>query len=344
VIGIILVIRTPRLVVWLYTGAFVVWRLALMLAPATDRYGWLHVTRLLGAWVYLPGIVLAIIALIMRNRGAWVLVIPLLWLVLEYGGLFVPSWQSLAPGVDAPVTTLRVMTWNTGSGPHDVPAFVARVRQLQPDIIALQEVNNELAPLLDRTLDELREEWPYQLVQWEDPSGHKWRGTALISRLPLVQEKSDTLPSGCRCIDVTLEWQGRPVRVIALHLIPPDYDMRWKKGMPQLAQIPSFATAHQDGIIEALVAEVSAINVPLVMLGDFNIMERQATYRRLSRLLSNAWDEAGWGFGYTFPQNSAVIRIDHIWHNGAWWTQRTWTGGLPQSDHRYVVAELAPIE
>jgi vancomycin resistance protein VanJ len=112
-------------------------------------------------------------------------------------------------------------------------------------------------------------------------------------------------------------------------------------------------------LMEALMVEdVIPEKGPLILGGDFNTTDRSETYRMIQQHLINAHDEAGCGFGFTFPTVSkfwslrllgslprfplpALIRIDHIFYSSHFTTLKSYTvsdsGG---SDHLPIVAEL----
>ena len=104
--------------------------------------------------------------------------------------------------------------------------------------------------------------------------------------------------------------------------------------------------------ISALLAEdIGRSAGPLILGGDFNTTDQTQTYRMVNRHLRNAHWEAGRGFGFTYPSSKfifrgkvlipALVRIDHIFYNDYFVTQRARTlkesGG---SDHFPVVAEF----
>ncbi|NJO84853.1 MAG: hypothetical protein HC828_20205, partial [Blastochloris sp.] len=53
--------------------------------------------------------------------------------------------------------------------------------------------------------------------------------------------------------------------------------------------------------IEHLLSEIEPISGPLVVMGDFNMSDREPGYKLLTGSLRDAFREAGWGFGFTFP-------------------------------------------
>jgi endonuclease/exonuclease/phosphatase (EEP) superfamily protein YafD len=90
---------------------------------------------------------------------------------------------------------------------------------------------------------------------------------------------------------------------------------------------------------------------PLVLLGDLNSTPAHEVYRTLSAHLTDAFREAGWGFGHTFPATGGrwwgipypdrMVRIDHVFYSADWRAEAAWVGEWDGfSDHRPVVARL----
>jgi endonuclease/exonuclease/phosphatase family metal-dependent hydrolase len=59
--------------------------------------------------------------------------------------------------------------------------------------------------------------------------------------------------------------------------------------------------------------------------------------------LHDGFSEAGHGFGYTFPAKHPWMRIDRIMSDDHFRFLSFVVGEKIQSDHMYVIAELAPI-
>jgi endonuclease/exonuclease/phosphatase family metal-dependent hydrolase len=100
--------------------------------------------------------------------------------------------------------------------------------------------------------------------------------------------------------------------------------------------------------LDTLLRRIEATARPLVMLGDLNTGDRQPFYRVLRARLSDAYRASGEGFGFTFPNREVtgwpippLVGVDYIFNDSAFVAVAAWTGQLPGSDHRYVVADLA---
>jgi vancomycin resistance protein VanJ len=86
-------------------------------------------------------------------------------------------------------------------------------------------------------------------------------------------------------------------------------------------------------------------------MGDLNATPTHQVYHLLSAHLSDAFREAGWGLGHTYPasgeplwgvrQFRRLVRIDHIFHSEQWRAEAAWVGEWDgSSDHLPVIAQL----
>jgi len=80
-----------------------------------------------------------------------------------------------------------------------------------------------------------------------------------------------------------------------------------------------FNTALQYKMVDQLVAQISSMGGPIIVAGDFNATILNYPYVVTKKYLSNAFEEAGEGFGFTFPSPARrmgsitpFLRIDHI--------------------------------
>jgi endonuclease/exonuclease/phosphatase family metal-dependent hydrolase len=79
---------------------------------------------------------------------------------------------------------------------------------------------------------------------------------------------------------------------------------------------------------------------PLVVAGDFNMPADDSAMAALASAFRFAFEEAGWGYGYTRPASYPWMRIDHILASPEWAVIRAETGPDIGSDHRPMSAEL----
>ncbi|HMN31263.1 MAG TPA: endonuclease/exonuclease/phosphatase family protein, partial [Caldilineaceae bacterium] len=215
----------------LYTLSYGVWRI-LLLSPWYTQFWQLPFSEVFGSWLYLPLLPLLLLAILTWNRpAALLLLLPLCVFALEYGQQFLPNWQPRA----ADVATVRLLTWNTLAAGDGGGEFQALVHQLQPDYIAVQEVNFRLVRLFK---EKLNGDYPYQIYNPVGSNG----GLALFSRYPLQAVVTPARLLGCQCMTVESAIAGRRVTLIVVHVWRPDLGFT---AFPRLAPFRTFDTRYQ---------------------------------------------------------------------------------------------------
>ena len=97
-----------------------------------------------------------------------------------------------------------------------------------------------------------------------------------------------------------------------------------------------------------MLRRAATVKTPLLVVGDFNATDRMPILNGYRAVLTDAFREAGFGFGFSFPYNAtfrsislpSLVRLDYIFHDTSWRTLRSWMGQADGADHRYVVADL----
>jgi endonuclease/exonuclease/phosphatase (EEP) superfamily protein YafD len=79
---------------------------------------------------------------------------------------------------------------------------------------------------------------------------------------------------------------------------------------------------------------------PVLVAGDFNLPVDSVVYRRSWSWLTNAFSQAGTGFGSTKFTRWHGVRIDHVLGGPGWHCRRCWVGPDVGSDHRPVIADM----
>jgi endonuclease/exonuclease/phosphatase (EEP) superfamily protein YafD len=317
-----------------YFAALFGW--AAVYALIGDRTAWLFAINSLAFYYFLPLPLVALVVLLSGRKLLWgglVLSIAL-WAYL-WGPLFLPRLSE--PGADGP--RLRVMTYNLLGFNLDSDAVVRTIRASNADVVALNELNVENAAAI---VGRLSSDYPYQLL---DPE-FGVTGGGVISRFPL-RENGHAIDDPEWVSEpqiLELDVDGRSVTFVRFHCKarPSGFAARER----QARKLAAFAREH-DG--------------PLVMAGDLNATSTNEAYAAIAGVLDDAWREAGWGAGNTFPGAAAVktpgssrpevfgfdvprwlVRIDYVFHSDDWQTASVRTGPFDgASDHRPVVAELA---
>jgi endonuclease/exonuclease/phosphatase family metal-dependent hydrolase len=180
------------------------------------------------------------------------------------------------------------------------------------------------------------------------------------SRYPIAaqDEWADLQPSP-RWQYTRLLVEGQPVHVVNLHLAPPKIVWRHVPFLPFLPRlVPAGQRAddrqrHVDLLAPRLHA-LSASGDPVIVAGDLNMTDQAPEFGQLLGAgYADAYRQAGWGFGLTFPAGPVavffrrpmpaqpIVAIDHVLVSPGIAVRqiRVWptSGG---SDHRPLVADL----
>ena len=78
----------------------------------------------------------------------------------------------------------------------------------------------------------------------------------------------------------------------------------------------------------------------VILAGDFNLPSDSPIFRNAFSDLTDAFSEAGLGYGWTYRNNRTDVRIDHILTRSGWSCQSAWVGPFVGSPHRPLLADF----
>jgi vancomycin resistance protein VanJ len=241
------------------------------------------------------------------------------WLNL-FGGLLVDKSH---PGGD-----LTVVSHNVSAENRD-PAGTARdLAASGADVLALEELADQATSTYETALAKA---YPYHTVQ--DTVG-------LWSKLPL----SDTRPvdvlwgaagqdapvEPTRALRTTVATRKGPLAVYVVHL-----------GSVRVMPRGGFWTETRDvGATKLAQAVAAERSQRVLVLGDFNGTMDDRAFDGLTSQLRSAQDVAGDGFGFSWPTEFPMARIDQILVRGVD-PRSAWLLPATGSDHRPVAARIS---
>lgn len=258
-------------------------------------------------------------------------------LALGAFGFATPAARTQAPA------SFRVMTWNIAAGHGDLSKIADVIRDANPDVAALQEVDvhwNERSGFVDQAAAlgqalgmDVRFAPIYQLASAGSAPAREF-GLAILSRHPIVEfhnhplarlstQSNATDPESMPGFpDAAIEIRGVRVRVFTTHL---DY-----RADPRVRRLQVAET----------MTRLATVTGPVLLMGDLNAPPDAPELAPLFQRLTDAWPAGGAGAGLTYPADKPVRRIDYVLVSSDFSVQETRVLATEASDHRPVVATL----
>lgn len=243
----------------------------------------------------LRGIVVSLVSV-----GVWVLV-------------FVPQILPLDGASTISAPQLTVATQNIGTDTGAITRILSTVTAPAPDVIALEEVTDTMAPIITARLAD--DGYTYSSVI----------GTVGVwSRDRLTNVTPVTLAQGWkRALRLDIQTGGGAVRLYVVHAM----------------SIFVGGHAERDAMLRTLTALVAAdTSDRIIVAGDFNATTRDQAMAQLMTVVIEPRLTGG-GFGFTWPSWFPMTRPDHILLRGVTATKHVILGASG-SDHRGVVVAV----
>lgn len=324
--------------------------IALCLLHTAGVLGFLALRALLSSWpplltlinsfvpfLFAPLCLTWPLALLTRSKLALCSTLALLSSFLAlYGPFFLPRFGPTAPQTGH---TLCAMTFNLGPNPAHPERLVAAIANERADVVVVQELTSDMANLLR---SELGERYPHTILE---PGTET---TGLLSRYPILEsEWFKPAGEGRAALYALLDYDA-PLHILAVHPLPPGLSWYKDSSLP----IGLNDAAQQRQLVD-IARRAAALQGPLLVMGDLNTSDQTRAYRQLSTVLNDAYRQAGWGLGFTFPHGlrlgrfpipGPLLRLDYIFYSDdfyAEWARVACKGG---SDHCYLIASLVSFD
>lgn len=309
-------------------GALVACGLLLGLA---DRWWPATVLAFAPRWpVLAPAVVLAAVAAHARAfrwalaHGAAALVVLVLYMDLELPSL----------GGDGESPPIMVATYNIGGASVNAPWVKRFIADSDAHIIALIECSD----------DDMGSEGHDRIGDYQ--ARFSW-GLCFLSRFPILavdaRDQTDAFEKGgnATIVRFELEAEGGAISVLVVHLETVREGLealRYERldGIPKMNE--NIALRRWESEMARAWSERS--DLPLMVLGDFNMPVQSAIYRDNWSHLDNAFESCGSGYGSTKHTRWHGIRIDHVLTGGGLRCSAARVGDRGDSDHAPLFATL----
>jgi endonuclease/exonuclease/phosphatase family metal-dependent hydrolase len=222
------------------------------------------------------------------------------------------------------------MTWNVrGRSDPPVDAIAARIADLAPDVVGLQEVQKRQARRIAARAGFPHQSWAFK----HRPAWRWWRaeGLAILSRHPIVDRGTQEVSAG----ESRASWRRRVVQRTAVVL-------------PDTGELPVANTHLTTGSGQSRRDQANRLAQAIpndgasVLVGDLNVDDEPDVFGPLERA---GYRRAGPLAGDTFPAGAVDRRLDHVLVRGAVDLGRAWIPAdgpewAALSDHLPVVVDL----
>jgi vancomycin resistance protein VanJ len=263
-------------------------------------------------WVGVAVPILGVAALVRRSATAGVaLLVPAVVWGLMFGDLLIPG-KGAGGAYD-----LRVLSHNVDAANPNPKQTAQDLLAADADVMALEEITSADMKVYKAAF---AKKYPYEVSR--DTVG-------LWSKYPVVQSES---------VDVGFAW----TRALRAEVTAPEGKVAVY--VAHLASVrvgtSGFTSNQRNDTIKALGRQIADEKLAgVIVMGDFNGTANDRSLAPLTAGLRSAQGAAGDGFGFTWPAEFPMARIDHIMVRGVTPT-KAWVMKPTGSDHRPVVAEL----
>lgn len=304
-----------------------------VLAP--QRTGPLVVTQIFEPYLFLATVpLIALAAVIARRPLASALLVVL---ALAIGGRYAPSLISFPQALPAGAQAIHVMSWNMEAGGVPFDKMASTIEGRQPDIVGLIElVPEESGPAQNDP--RLQQMFPYRALL--PHSGVP--GLGLLSRFPIVESRFNRAPPLLRAVIAPSDTDP-PITVFVAH--------PFLAGIDIAGVVPDVDPLSRDAGITFIRSQIDAelsAGHDILVLGDFNVTEREPAYAELVRGLHDAQREAGYGLGLSWRPTQlerlpfGLLRIDYLLASPDFVASSAGPDCTPRgSDHCLIVATFA---
>jgi endonuclease/exonuclease/phosphatase family metal-dependent hydrolase len=207
---------------------------------------------------------------------------------------------------------LKVMTFNIHHGKGtdrklNLERVIALIKESKADVIGLNEVDKHFSRRSDYCdqvsyLAKHLHMYPAFgatfTLKSKQSSNLRQFGNALLSRFPIVSKKNHLIDfyagiiEGRSLLDVTLQIKQKQLNVFVTHL----------------SLNPILHRKQTDFILKKMLSK----HLPVIVLGDWNMKPKKATWEKVNSLLTDVSEIAGKNVLYTFPSDRPKSKLDYI--------------------------------
>lgn len=293
----------------LYVATLLVLLLQHILWPQRD--GFLALTQVFEPYLFAPLLLVLPFALLRRSAPLLITICACCLMgVLRMG----PTWISLLPLETPDAYRFSAATWNMYVANHDFDEIAPTIVAAEAHIVAMQEMTPPHRTALENDAV-IAERYPWRYLEPGDSDG-----MGILSTFPILDrgilrniERPESFPVLWARVDLG---EGRTLMVVTAHPRAPHTPFRQPVPFPRT--FDTSGGAADIAFLRAFIDPLLKNNEALLLLGDFNLTERDPAYRDVSAGLTDAHLETGLGSGNTWilsslrKLNVGLLRIDYL--------------------------------
>jgi endonuclease/exonuclease/phosphatase (EEP) superfamily protein YafD len=239
------------------------------------------------------------------------LVLILLAILFEYG------WNKLYEKKlkdDIGTTNVSLMTYNIFFKNQSLHSSIENIENCDPDILVIQELTEDLRMKIENSIGS---SYAYKRTL----ALRGTHGIAVYSRYPILKyellKDSHNRPFA-QIAELKIE--NKKIQLINVHLASPAVAVENPHNFIDLFSLNYQLRSQQMERINIVADEKENQFSAQILMGDFNTTSYEPLYRNMRRHWVNLYEEAGSGWGATFPNSSKIdpiITLDYIFGRGA---------------------------
>ena len=295
--------------------------------PATFAGYFIFLTLCAAPFVVLLAVVEIVLLLCTKSRWRWLMGLILIGCICILGN----HWIRPHDAGTTSNRSLRVLSWNVTNfhiHPDTLQKAAIFIRNLQPDIICLQERPHENL-ISWEAIQAAFPEYAYSVRNEERED--EVLNLAILSKYPLDKQVETYYPdtyNKSMAVDVTLS--DDTFRLFNTHLQTTDHVFTLFIDNAQ----------RRNAQADSLKAAIRSAGKPTLVCGDFNDTPCSYTTRTLGKGMQDAFTTAGEEWTGSFQPMGRWLRIDYILCSKHWQVQHYQLMENPWSDHKMQLAIL----
>ncbi|MGE0191858.1 MAG: endonuclease/exonuclease/phosphatase family protein [Planctomycetota bacterium] len=299
------------------------WRLPLdpTTGPAHPR--WELMAALIDTLRFQLGVALGVATLWLTLVRSWRFAVLAL-LLCAWAVLPALTWPASERQAVSGAASVRVMSINLGMNMADEDLVLEALRQIDPDVLVIQEYTPTWAR---RLVARFTEQLPHRV---ERPREDAFGIAAFSSQPWLRVDELELDGSPAPQLRLELALGETPVVLYAIHLLPP---------------VAARYTAHRRQCAD-LLKRLASEGPHTLAAGDFNLVDHASIGRALHQLgYLDAHGLAGRSRGATWPERGWLrflpgVRIDHVYLGNGLTSTAAWVAERTGSDHLPIACDV----